>query len=53
LVRTDVLEERIASPTLKMEAIRSYETSVLTNNTRLKIPEDCLLHSHRHENLKS
>jgi hypothetical protein len=27
-----------------MEAIRSSETLVLTNNTRRKIPEDCLLH---------
>jgi hypothetical protein len=26
-----------------MEEIRSSETSVLTNNTRRKIPEDCLL----------
>jgi hypothetical protein len=36
-----------------MEATRSSETSVLTNNTRRKIPEDGLLHSHRRENLKS
>jgi hypothetical protein len=39
--------------TLKMEATRSSETSVLTINTRRKIPEDGLLHSHRRENLKS
>jgi hypothetical protein len=39
--------------TLKMEAIRSSETSVNTTSTRCHIPEDCFLHSHRHENLKS
>jgi hypothetical protein len=31
------------SPALMMEAIRSYETSVLTKNTRRKIPEDGFL----------
>jgi hypothetical protein len=41
------------SPTLKMEAIRSSETSVNTISTRHHIPEDCFLHSHRRENLKS
>jgi hypothetical protein len=38
--------------TLKMEAIRSSETSVHTRSTRRHAPEDGLLHS-RHENLKS
>jgi hypothetical protein len=42
LVRTDVPEEISAS-----------ETSVLTRATRLYVPEDAILHSHRHENLKS
>jgi hypothetical protein len=40
--------------TLKMEAIRSSETSVQsTTSTRLHTPEDSILHSHRRENLKS
>jgi hypothetical protein len=39
--------------TLKMEAIRSSETSVYTRSTRHYIPEDGILHSHRREILKS
>jgi hypothetical protein len=39
--------------TLKMEAIRSPETSVqFTRSTRRHFPEDGILHSHRSENLK-
>jgi hypothetical protein len=41
------------SYTLKMEAIRSSETSVNTISTRRHIPEDDILHSHRRQNLKS
>jgi hypothetical protein len=39
--------------TLKMEAIRSSETSVHTRSARRYIPEDGILHSHRLETLKS
>jgi hypothetical protein len=39
--------------TLKMEAIRSSESSVQPRSTRRHIPEDGILHSHCRENLKS
>jgi hypothetical protein len=41
------------SCTLKMEAIRSSETSVLIRATRCHLPEDDNHHSHRRGNLKS
>jgi hypothetical protein len=47
------LYSRRESPTQKMEAIRSSETSVLTKTTRRQIPDDGFLQSHRRENLKS
>jgi hypothetical protein len=50
---TLVLRSRIFS-TLKMEAIRSSETSVQsTTSTRRHNPEDGILQGHRRENLKS
>jgi hypothetical protein len=36
-----------------MEAIRSSETTVDTTSTQHHIPENCFLHSHSRENLKS
>jgi hypothetical protein len=39
--------------TLMMEAICSSEISVLTRAIQCHFPEDGILHSHRHENLKS
>jgi hypothetical protein len=39
--------------TLMMEALRSFETPVITRVALRNIPEDAIFHSHRRENLKS
>jgi hypothetical protein len=47
------LRSRANFATLKMEAIRSSETSVNIRPTQRHIPEDDIIHSHRNESLKS
>jgi hypothetical protein len=53
LVTANVVPRSPILVTLKMEAIRASETSVLIRAKRCTIPEDGILHSHRRENLKS
>jgi hypothetical protein len=48
LVTANVVPRSLILVTLMMEALHSFETSVLT-----RAPEDGILHSHRHENRKS
>jgi hypothetical protein len=52
LVWTDVSEERLQSPAHAGSSLADFLV-VYTKSTRSHIPEDGIVQSHRHENIKS
>jgi hypothetical protein len=53
LVTANVVSSSLILVTVKMDAIYSPETPLLTRASRCNIPADGILHSHRREHLKS
>jgi hypothetical protein len=53
LVTANFVLSSLILVTLKMKALSSFETLVLTRATWRNTPEDDILHSDRRENLKS
>jgi hypothetical protein len=53
LVTANAVPSSLIIGALMMEAIHSFETSVLTRAARRNVLEDDILHSHCRENLKS
>jgi hypothetical protein len=52
LVSADIVSSSLVLFSLMMEAIRSFETSVIMRSTPRHIPEDVILHSRRRESIQ-
>jgi nitric oxide reductase large subunit len=53
IITSNIVPSSSTLATLMMEAIRFYETLLLTRATRRNIPENGIRHNQRRENLKS